>query len=79
MRRVAVAGVGLTKVGEPWEKSVRELFAEAAVAAIKDAGDPAVDALYVANMSGGHLQQQLQFGAMMAEAIGEAGHTRDEG
>jgi acetyl-CoA C-acetyltransferase len=73
MRRVAVAGIGLTKVGEPWEKSVRELFAEAAVAAMKDAGCQAVDALYVANMSGGHLQHQLQFGAMMAEAIGRPG------
>jgi len=73
MRNVAIAGVGFTKVGEPWERSVKELFAEAAVAAMKDSGSPAVEALYVANMSGGHLQHQLHLGAMMAEAIGKPG------
>ncbi len=73
MRNVAIAGVGFTRVGEPWERSVKELFAEAAVAAMKDSGSPAVEALYVANMSGGHLQHQLHLGAMMAEAIGKPG------
>jgi len=73
MRKVAVAGIGFTKVGEPWERNVKELFAEAALAALKDAAHTEVDQLYVANMMGAHLQGQLGMGAMMAEAIGRPG------
>lgn len=73
MRKVAVAGIGFTKVGEPWEKNVKELFAEAALGALKDAAHTEIDQLYVANMMGAHLQGQIGMGAMMAEAIGRPG------
>ena len=73
MRKVAVAGIGFTKVGEPWERNVKELFAEAAMSALKDAAHAEIDQLYVANMMGAHLQGQIGMGAMMAEAIGRPG------
>ena len=73
MRKVGIAGFGFTKVGEPWEKNVKELFAEAALAAIKNAGVSDIDFLYVSNMLGSHLQGQLNMGAVMAEAIGKPG------
>ena len=73
MRNVAIAGIGFTKVGEPWERNVKELFAEAASMAFKDAAHQEVEQLYVANMLGAHLQGQLNMGALMAEAIGRPG------
>ena len=38
MRSVSIVGVGLTKFGEQWEKSFKELIAEAGVKAIQDSG-----------------------------------------
>jgi acetyl-CoA C-acetyltransferase len=75
MRRVAVAGVGLTRVSEHWDKGLKELFSEAALKALGDAGVDDIDALYVANMGGATLQGQLHLGAMMADAIGKQGVT----
>ena len=73
MRKVGIAGIGFTKVGEPWEKNIKELFAEAAFAALKDAARTDIDQLYVSNMLGATIQGQLGFGALMAEAIGKPG------
>jgi len=75
MRRVAIAGVGLTKVGEHWSMGLKDLFAEAALKALDDAGTDDVDALYVSNMCASTLQGQLHLGAMMADAIGKSGIT----
>lgn len=75
MRRVAVAGVGLTPVGEHWEKSLRDLFSEAAQKAFDDAGTDEVDAIYVSNMGSATLQKQLHLGALMADALGKRGVT----
>ncbi len=73
MRRVAIAGVGLTGVSEHWAIGLKELFAEAALRALDDAGAEGVDSLYVANMCGAPLQGQLHLGAMMANALGARG------
>lgn len=73
MRKVAVAGIGFTKVGEPWDRNFKELFAEATLAALKDANHMEIDQLYVANMMGAHLQGQLSMGAIIAEAVGKPG------
>ncbi|MFQ6053525.1 MAG: thiolase domain-containing protein [Candidatus Bathyarchaeia archaeon] len=73
MTRVAVAGVGLTRVGEHWGKSLKDLFAEAALKAFEDAGTDEIDALYVANMGAATLQGQLNLGPMMADALGRRG------
>jgi acetyl-CoA C-acetyltransferase len=73
MRKVAVAGVGLVKVSEHWEKSIWGLFADAALQAVKDAGTHDVDSLYVGNMSGSLMQDQLNMGALMADALARSG------
>lgn len=73
MRAVAVAGVGLTKVGEHWEKGLKQLFIEAAHMAFEDAGTGDIDAIYVANMGAPILQAQMHLGAMLADALGKRG------
>jgi len=73
MRKVAVAGVGLVKVSEHWGKPIGALFADAALQAVKDAGTDDVDGLYVSNMSGALMQEQLNMGALMADAIAKPG------
>jgi acetyl-CoA C-acetyltransferase len=73
VRKVAIIGVGCTKVDDHWGKSLRNLFADAALKALEDAGVERVDALYVGNMSSGFLQGQEHLGAFMADAIGMPG------
>jgi len=70
MREAAIIGIGQTKVGEHWEKSLRQLAAEAIIAAIKDAGVERVDALYVGNMLSGEIAAQEQLGAAIADFTG---------
>ena len=50
MRKIAVLGIGQTKIDEHWEKSLREIAGEAAFAALQDAGIEKVDSLFVGNM-----------------------------
>ena len=75
MERVFVLGGGATKVGEEWEKSLRQLFVEAALKAVGDAGISLrdVEALYVGNMSSGVLQGQEHLGSLMATWLGIPG------
>ena len=49
MRDVSIIGIGITKFGELWEKSLRELGLETGLAAISDAGITSkdIDALYI--------------------------------
>ena len=70
MRQVAVIGIGQTIIGEHWEKSLRELAGEAALAALADAGRQSVDAVYVANMMSGSANHQQHLGAQIADWIG---------
>ncbi len=74
MRDVAIIGVGCTPFGELWDKSFRELFVEAGVSAIEDAGVQGgkIDALYVGNMSGGRFIEQEHLGALIADYSGLA-------
>ena len=70
MRDVAVIGVGMNRWGELWEKSHRQIWTEAALEAIDDAGVERVDAMYVGCMSGGLFLGQEHLGAMLAEQLG---------
>jgi len=72
MRDVAVIGVGLTKFGELWDKSYRQLIAEAGSKAILDAKIEGkdIDALYVGSMSPGRFIDQEHIGALVAEVSG---------
>lgn len=70
MRNVAVLGIGQTKIGEHWDKSLRELGGEAAFLAMQDAGVQSVDALYVGNMLSPVISGQNQLGAFLGDWIG---------
>ncbi|MFH2036341.1 MAG: thiolase domain-containing protein [Candidatus Zixiibacteriota bacterium] len=71
MRDVAVVGVGMTKFGEIWEKSFRDLYVEAALAAIDDAGVNHLDSMTIGCMSGGLFVGQEHIGSLMADYLGQ--------
>lgn len=70
MRDVAVIGIGMTKFGELWEKSIRSLFVEAAKNALLDAGVDKIDSMYIGCMSGGLFVGQEHLGSLMADYLG---------
>ena len=67
MRDVAIIGVGIGKFGEIWGKSIRDLFVEAALDAVKDAGVDHLDSMYVGCMSSGLFVGQEHIGPLMAD------------
>jgi len=71
MRDVAVVGIGIMKWGELWRKSFRDIFTEAALNALDDAGLDKIDSLIVGCMSGGLFVGQEHIGAIMADYIGQ--------
>ncbi len=73
MREVCVVGVGMSKWGEVWRKSFRDLFVDAATAAIGNAGVDHIDGMYVGCMSGGLFVGQEHVGALMADYLGMRG------
>jgi len=73
MRDVAVIGVGMNpQWGELWEMSLRNMFTEAAITAVDDAGVDHIDALYVGCMTGGLFVGQEHLGSLLA------GHLHQE-
>lgn len=72
--RVAVVGVGCTKLGEHWMKSLRDLSTEAGALALKDAGidGKKIQSLYIGNMSAGRFIGQEHLGVL---AVDQAGLT----
>jgi len=73
MREVAIIGIGQTDVDEHWDKSLRVLAGDAALAALSDAQRESVDGLFVGNMLSGPLNRQENLGAMMADWLGLRG------
>jgi acetyl-CoA C-acetyltransferase len=67
---VAVIGVGMMKWGELWDKSLRDVFVEAALNAIEDAGVDKIDSMYVGCMSSGLFAGQEHLGALTADYLG---------
>ncbi|WP_332898620.1 thiolase domain-containing protein [Haladaptatus sp. CMSO5] len=72
MTTVRVAGVGLTPFGEQPERTARDLFAEAGLAAIDDSGVDSgdIEALFYGNFMGEMAEHQGHQGPLMAEAVG---------
>ncbi len=70
MRDVAIIGVGMTPWGELWEKSLRSIFVEPALLAIKDAGVDKVDSLIVGSMSSGLFIGQEHLASLLADYLG---------
>jgi acetyl-CoA C-acetyltransferase len=73
MREVAVIGAGMTKFGELWDMSLRDLFVDAALKAMGDAGVDTLDSMYIGNMSGGQFVGQEHLGPLMADHLGVSG------
>jgi len=73
MREVAIVGAGMTRFGELWQSSLRQLFAEAALEALEGAGADHLDSIYVGNMSSGGFVAQEHLGPLMAAEIGMSG------
>ncbi len=71
MRDVAILGIGMNrKWGELWQMSLRDIFVDAALAALDDAGVDHVDSIYVGNMSGGLFVEQEHLGSLVADYLG---------
>lgn len=70
--KIKVAGVGLTKFGELWDKSLLDLALEASLDAIKDAriDKNKIDAVFVGNMLIGKIAGQDHLGPVVASSLG---------
>jgi acetyl-CoA C-acetyltransferase len=70
MRDVAVIGVGMTKWGELWEKSLRTVFVESALLALEDAGVDHIESMVVGCMSSGLFVGQEHLSSLLADYLG---------
>jgi acetyl-CoA C-acetyltransferase len=75
MREVAVLGVGMTRFGELWDRSFREIGIEAGLQALVDAKLSSADlgALYLGNMASGTLIDQEHIAPLILDYSGLAG------
>lgn len=73
MRKVAVLGIGQTRVDEHWDKTLLELAGESIFAALNDAGRDRVEGLFVGNMLASQLENQSHLGALIADWAGFRG------
>jgi acetyl-CoA C-acetyltransferase len=73
MREVAIVATGMTPFGELWQLSLRDLFVEAALEALRAARVDTVDGIYVGNMAGGQFVGQEHLGPLMADHLGMRG------
>lgn len=76
MEDVFVVGVGMTPFGRMLDKSIKEMSAEAVGAALADAGlqADALDAVYFANATQGHMQgQHMIRGEIVMRSMGVGG------
>ena len=70
MRKIAILGIGQTKIDEHWDLSMREIGGNAAFAAMQDAGMEKVDSLFVGNMLSSTINGQSQLGTFFSDWIG---------
>jgi len=70
MRDVAIIGVGMSKWGELWDKSLRTIFTETALLAIADAGVDRIDSMIVGCMSSGLFVGQEHLSSLLADYLG---------
>jgi acetyl-CoA C-acetyltransferase len=73
MREVAVIGIGVTSFGELWGKSLRQIWVEAAMAALADAKVDKIDHLTIGCMSSGLFTGQEHLASLLADELGMAG------
>ncbi len=73
MREVCVIGVGMSKWGEVWRMSLRDLHTQAALNAIEKAGVDHLDSLYVGCMSSGIFVGQEHLASLLTDYMGMPG------
>lgn len=73
MREVAIVGVGMTKFGELWDMSLRDLIVASSLAAMDDADIDSIDALYIGAMSSGLFNNQEHLASVAADYLGMPG------
>lgn len=73
-RPVAIVGIGLTRFGERWESSLRNLITEAGLAALQDCkvSGEEIDELYVGSMSPGQFTNQELVAPLVLDSAGLA-------
>ncbi|MTD31390.1 thiolase domain-containing protein [Planomicrobium sp. YIM 101495] len=69
MTNAYIHGIGMTKFGT-LESSLKELLLEASAEALRDAGRPKIDAVFVGNFMGGSISNQEILGAIVANELG---------
>jgi acetyl-CoA C-acetyltransferase len=76
VREVAILGIGMTKFGELWDRSFREIGIEAGFQALVDAKLSSNDlgALYLGNMASGSLIGQDHIAPLILDYSGLGGH-----
>jgi len=70
MRPIAIIGIGQTKIDEQWDKSIREIAAEAIFAALKDARRESAEGIFIGNMMSGIINNQNNLGPLVADWAG---------
>jgi acetyl-CoA C-acetyltransferase len=70
MRDVAIIGVGMSRWGEIWGQSLRDIFVEAALHAVEDAGVDRIDSMYVGCMSSGLFVGQEHLASLLTDYLG---------
>ena len=72
MRSVSVIGVGMSKFGERWDASFRQLVAEAGIMALKDSkiDGSAIQAVFGGCMASGRFLGQEHIGALIVDQLG---------
>lgn len=63
-----IIGAARLPVGEFWDRSIVSLAGEAVRLAVRDAGSPAIDAIYIGNAFAPVLSNQANLGALVSEA-----------
>ena len=71
MRDVAEIGIGMTKWGELWKQSLRDIYVETALLALEDAGIDRIDSMYIGSMSSGLFVGQEHIASLLADYLGQ--------
>lgn len=70
MEKVYITGIGQIAVGEHWDKTLSHLSTTAIRAALKDAGNPHPEIMYIGNFLASSISHQANLGALLCDAAG---------
>jgi acetyl-CoA C-acetyltransferase len=73
MRPIAILGIGQTIIDEQWDKSLRDIAADAVITAMHDAGRESAEGVFVGNMMSGIINGQTALGPLVADWAGLRG------